>query len=98
MSAYEKAWSEHEDELADTLNYLAGFRLQNYQIHNKRFSKETLEFKSYETKNINNMWNVIEANKDIFIPYMDRKVSTLHKEHFDWQDQDAPITFNNQEK
>lgn len=99
MSAYEKAWSEHEDELADTLNYLAGFRLQNYQLHGTNdFLKKPLELNRMKQKTLMNMWNVIEANKDIFIPYMDRKAQLLHKEHFDWQDQDAPITFNNQEK
>lgn len=92
MSAYETAWGKEESIAADTLNHLTGFRLQNYKLHGTDdFLKFPLEQNRMSQRTLNTMWNVVEANKDMFIPYMDRKAALLGKQQFDWQDQSAPI-------
>lgn len=92
MPAYEQAWGAQESIVGDTLNHLAGFRLQNYQLHHvDDFLKRPLELSRMSRRTLSAMWNVVEANKDMFIPYMDRKAALLGKDHYDWQDQTAPI-------
>ncbi|QFR66809.1 M3 family oligoendopeptidase [Furfurilactobacillus rossiae] len=92
MSAYEKAWGSQEAVVGDTLNHLAGFRLQNYKLHGTDdFLKHPLELNRMSRQTLRAMWNVVEANKGMFIPYMDRKAALLGKQTYDWQDQTAPI-------
>ncbi|GKT03653.1 M3 family oligoendopeptidase [Furfurilactobacillus entadae] len=93
MAAYESAWGQQEAVAADTLNHLAGFRLQVDRLHNTTdFLKAPLEQNRMSRQTLQAMWNVVEANKEMFIPYMDRKAALLGKSSYDWQDQSAPIT------
>lgn len=89
---WEKVWGEKAELFADTLNHLDGFRLTNYQLHNrKHYLDEALEYNRLQPATLKVMWETIQKNKQPFVDYLTRKAQLLGKEKMEWQDQDAPI-------
>ncbi len=89
---WELAWKEQEHLFADTLNRLAGFRLQVYKHRGwEDVLQEPLHLNRCSAATLKTMWDVIERNKAIFLQYLDRKAALLDVEQLAWHDVEAPI-------
>lgn len=93
----EKAWSEQEDLFGETLNHLAGFRLQKYKHRGwDNVLKEPLEMNRMSEKTLNTMWDSITKFKGHFVKYLNRKADMLGLEKLNWYDVGAPIVSSDQ--
>ncbi|SEN65987.1 oligoendopeptidase, pepF/M3 family [Amphibacillus marinus] len=89
---YDQAWQKHADLFADTLNHLAGFRLQMYKHRNwQSVLKEPLTYNRMSERTLASMWQTIIKNKSAFHDYFDRKAKLLGIAKLSWYDLDAPI-------
>ncbi|MGX7245586.1 M3 family oligoendopeptidase [Enterococcus quebecensis] len=92
FTEWEKAWSDKAPLLADTLNHLDGFRLNQYKLHGVTdFLEQPLNYNRMQKETLDVMWATIQKNKQPFIDFLTRKAQLFGKEKMDWQDQDAPI-------
>ncbi|WNF35125.1 M3 family oligoendopeptidase [Bacillaceae bacterium IKA-2] len=90
---WEKAWEGEADLCADTLNHLAGFRLQVYAERGwDNVLKEPLEINRMSEETLNVMWKVIGDNKAKFTEFLQRKAEMLGVEKLSWHDVSAPLT------
>jgi oligoendopeptidase F len=90
---WEKAWESEADLCADTLNHLAGFRLQVYAERGwDNVLKEPLEINRMSEETLNVMWKVIGDNKAKFTEFLQRKAEMLGVEKLSWHDVSAPLT------
>ncbi|WP_088036731.1 M3 family oligoendopeptidase [Evansella clarkii] len=95
---YEKAWAQEAELFANTLNHLAGFRLQTYEARGwEDVLKEPLEINRMEKETLNVMWETITRNKPDFVDYMNRKAELLGEERLDMVDIGAPLSENVEE-
>ncbi|MEQ6377865.1 M3 family oligoendopeptidase [Bacillaceae bacterium S4-13-56] len=87
-----EAWAEKSDLFGETLNHLAGFRLQTYN-HRKweDVLKEPLDYNRMSDKTLTTMWDTISQNKAPLVKYIERKAQLLGLEKLDWYDVGAPI-------
>ncbi|MGK7376329.1 M3 family oligoendopeptidase [Planococcus sp. 1R117A] len=87
------AWQEEAELFSETLNNLAGFRLQTYK-HRKwdNVLKEPLELNRMSEKTLNAMWGTITEHKAPFVSYLRRKAQLLGVEKLEWHDLNAPLT------
>ncbi|PSL40762.1 pepF/M3 family oligoendopeptidase [Planomicrobium soli] len=92
-----RAWEEESELFGETLNNLAGFRLQTYK-HRKWDNplKEPLELNRMSEKTLDTMWKAITDQKAPFVSYLKRKAELLGLEKLEWQDLNAPITKSTQ--
>ncbi|CAM3708257.1 M3 family oligoendopeptidase [Marinicrinis lubricantis] len=89
---WEKVWKEHGDLFSDTLNRLAGFRLQIYKHRGwESVLKEPLEMNRMQQATLDTIWNVIEQNKPRFITYLRKKASLMGLQRLSWVDVEAPV-------
>lgn len=89
---WEKAWDEKGDLFAETLNHLAGFRLEVYRQRGWHdILKEALTYNRMKKETLDVMWEVIANNKQPFVEYMKRKAKILGLDQLGWQDLDAPV-------
>lgn len=88
-----EAWTEQSDLFSETLNHLAGFRLQTYK-HRGWDSplKEPLELNRMSEETLNAMWSAITRHKSPFVSFLQRKAQLLGLEKLDWFDLSAPIS------
>ncbi|MBX0313337.1 M3 family oligoendopeptidase [Planococcus glaciei] len=91
------AWQEDADLFAETLNNLAGFRLQTYKHRGwDNVLKEPLELNRMSEKTLDTMWGAISNQKAPFVKYLKRKAELLGLEKLDWHDLNAPLTKSTQ--
>ncbi|PKR77030.1 oligoendopeptidase [Halalkalibacillus sediminis] len=94
----EAAWKDQEDLFANTLNHLAGFRLNVYKKRGwENVLKEPLDINRMEQKTLDAMWGAISKHKDPFAKFLNRKAQLLGKEKLEWYDLGAS-TQSNKEK
>ncbi|MCT1903452.1 M3 family oligoendopeptidase [Oceanobacillus sojae] len=87
-----KAWKDHEDLFGQTLNHLAGFRLQKYKHYEwDNVLKEPLEKNRMKEETLNAMWGAIEKHKPLFVEYLNQKASLLNLDQLSIFDVNAPI-------
>lgn len=92
FAEWEKAWNEKGALLSKTLNHLAGFRLNTYEMRNwDNVLKEPLEYNRMDEKTLTAMWRVISNNKKPLVEFLNRKAKLLGLEKLSWFDVDAPI-------
>lgn len=92
FAEWEKAWNEKGALLSKTLNHLAGFRLNTYEMRNwDNVLKEPLEYNRMDEKTLTAMWRVISNNKKLLVEFLNRKAKLLGLEKLSWFDVDAPI-------
>lgn len=97
FEAWEKAWDEKSDLLANTLNHLSGFRLSVYEKRGwKDVLKEPLEINRMQKETLESMWSVIAANKEPLVRFLNRKAELLGVEKLSWYDLDAPLSSGEQ--
>lgn len=93
MTNWEQAWQQNAAPFADTLNHLAGFRLQNYQAHGTtNFLQKPLDLNRMSQATLDAMYSVVDANKQMLVHYLQRKAALMGKRQVDWQDLEAPLT------
>ncbi|QXE02925.1 M3 family oligoendopeptidase [Terribacillus sp. DMT04] len=89
----QEAWTEKEDFFAETLNHLAGFRLQTYKHREwDNVLKEPLAYNRMSQQTLDAMWGAIADEKDTFVNYLQRKADLLGLEKLSWYDIDAPLS------
>lgn len=98
FAQYEKAWEKEAELFANTLNHLAGFRLQTYEARGwDNVLKEPLDINRMKEETLNVMWETIVNNKPDFVVYMQRKAAYLGLERLDMVDITAPLSGNVEE-
>lgn len=89
----EKAWLEEADLFTDTLNHLAGFRLQTYAHRGwDEVLKEPLTYNRMTEQTLTTMWDTITKNKPAFYTYLQRKAKLLGVNRLSWYDLEAPVS------
>ena len=85
-------WKENAPLFTQTLNHLAGFRLETYR-HRKWDSvlKEPLEMNRMQEATLDAMWQTITQNKAPFVEYLERKASLLGLDKLSIFDVEAPL-------
>ncbi|WP_405100593.1 M3 family oligoendopeptidase [Oceanobacillus sp. FSL H7-0719] len=87
------AWDKQSSLFAQTLNHLAGFRLQTYK-HRKwdNVLKEPLSINRMKQETLDAMWTAITNNKHHFVKYLNKKAELLGLNKLSAYDVGAPIT------
>ncbi|WP_191557601.1 M3 family oligoendopeptidase [Metabacillus idriensis] len=89
---WEKAWGSKADLFAQTLNHLAGFRLNVYEKRGwEDVLSEPLEINRMKRETLDVMWMVISENKQSLVKYLKRKAEMLDVDKLSWYDLDAPV-------
>lgn len=92
LAAWEKTWSEKSALFASTLNHLAGFRLSNYEAHERNdFMEVPLEYNRMKAETLETMWNTISDNKGKILDYFERKAKLLKVDKLSWLDVTASV-------
>ena len=95
--AADKAWESIQDNCADALNHIAGFRLTKYRhlgltshldapLRANRMTQETLDA----------MWSAVTARKPMLLKYFAKKAELLGLKQLAWYDQTAPLPLRSQ--
>ncbi|ASK63690.1 oligoendopeptidase [Virgibacillus phasianinus] len=89
----DKEWKANAELLGQTLNHLAGFRLQKYK-HRKWADvlKEPLAINRMKQETLDAMWKAISRNKQPFVQFLQRKAELLGREKLSMYDIGAPIS------
>lgn len=87
------AWDEQAPLFAQTLNNLAGFRLQTYK-HRKwdNILQEPLTINRMQQETLDAMWQAITDNKHHFVKYLNKKAEILGLEKLSIYDVNAPVS------
>ncbi|MFD1067418.1 M3 family oligoendopeptidase [Oceanobacillus locisalsi] len=89
------AWKKNEALFGQTLNHLAGFRLQTYKHYGwENVLKEPLEKNRMQQETLHAMWGAIEKHKPLFVNYLHQKASLLGLDELSIFDVHAPIRSN----
>lgn len=88
-----ETWENNAELFSQTLNHLAGFRLQMYK-HRKwdDVLKEPLTINRMKEETLNIMWKSIDKFKPIFVQYLNRKAQLLGLEKLSMYDIGAPLS------
>src|SRR5699024_1208863 len=77
-NAMEEAWREKLPLYSQTLNHLAGFRLESYKHRGwKNVLKEPLSDNRMKKETLDAMWNAIEDSKEPFVRFLNKKAEML---------------------
>lgn len=88
-----KAWGSNADFFGQTLNHLAGFRLQKYKHRNwQHVLKEPLAINRMQKATLDAMWGAINTNKKHFVKFLEKKAELLGQEKLSMYDIGAPLT------
>ncbi|CDO02430.1 Oligoendopeptidase F, plasmid [Oceanobacillus picturae] len=88
-----EAWKEQSALFGQTLNHLAGFRLQTYKHRNwKSVLKEPLAINRMKQETLDAMWTAISNNKKHFVKYLEKKADLLGLDKMSMYDIGAPLT------
>ncbi|MFA9556431.1 M3 family oligoendopeptidase [Evansella sp. AB-rgal1] len=95
---YEKAWEKESELFGNTLNHLAGFRLNTYEARGwEEIHKEPLKINRMKKETLDVMWDTITKNKPDFLKYLERKAEILGQDKLDFVDVGAPVSENVEE-
>lgn len=95
---WENAWKDKAPLFADTLNHLAGFRLQTYDLRGEKdFLNPPLEYNRMQEDTLNTMWDTITANKPKVVDFLNRKAALMGKDKLNWADVTAPASIGSYE-
>jgi oligoendopeptidase F len=88
-----KAWESNADLFSQTLNHLAGFRIQKYKHRGwDNVLKEPLSINRMKQETLDAMWNAIINNKKHFVNYLNKKAELLGKDKLSIYDIGAPLS------
>ncbi|WP_339227505.1 M3 family oligoendopeptidase [Oceanobacillus sp. FSL K6-2867] len=87
------AWEEQAALFSQTLNHLAGFRLETYKHRGWRHVlKEPLAINRMKKETLDAMWTAIINNKKHFVTYLNKKADLLGLEKLSIYDISAPLS------
>ncbi len=93
FSQISKAWKENADLFGQTLNHLAGFRLQKYRHRGwDDVLKEPLAINRMQKETLDAMWKAITNNKQYFVEFLNKKAELLGIEKLSMYDISAPVS------
>lgn len=89
----QEAWREEAPLFTQTLNHLAGFRLQTYKHRGwENILKEPLAINRMKQETLDAMWDAISRNKKPFVQYLRKKAELLELNKLAVYDVGAPIS------
>ncbi|RDX02827.1 M3 family oligoendopeptidase [Listeria kieliensis] len=95
FKAYTESFQAESRLFADTLNHLAGFRLQTYKTRGwDNVLSEPLAINRMQQETLDAMWNVIRDNKATFVNFLNRKAKLLGISKLSFFDVEAPLVFS----
>lgn len=98
LTNWEMTWEAKAPLFANTLNHLAGFRLQTYQLRNEPdFLTPALEYNRLQKQTLDTMWDTITENKPKLVDFLNRKAALMNKEKLNWADVTAPLSLGDYE-
>ncbi|WP_368646053.1 M3 family oligoendopeptidase [Alkalibacterium putridalgicola] len=98
LKDWENAWKEKAPLFSDTLNHLAGFRLQTYDLRGEKdFLNPPLEYNRMKEDTLNMMWDTITENKPKVVEFLNRKAALMGKDKLNWADVTAPVSVGDYE-
>lgn len=93
LDVWEKAWKEKAPLFSDTLNHLAGFRLQTYKLRGEEdFMNPPLEYNRMKKETLDTMWDTITKNKPRVVDFLNRKATLMNQYKLTWADVTAPVS------
>ncbi|GAB3793161.1 M3 family oligoendopeptidase [Virgibacillus kimchii] len=88
-----KAWEDKADFFGQTLNHLAGFRLQKYRHRGwEDVLKEPLAINRMKKDTLDAMWTAITKYKKHFVEFLNKKAELLGLEKLSMYDINAPVS------
>lgn len=88
-----KAWEEQSTLFSQTLNHLAGFRIETYKHRGwEHVLKEPLAMNRMKKETLDAMWTAITNNKKHFVAYLNKKADLLGLEKLSIYDISAPLS------
>lgn len=88
----QQEWQRNAPLFGQSLNHLAGFRLQVYKHRGwEDVLREPLENNRMQKETLNAMWTAIEQNKEPFVAFLNRKAKLLGVEKLSVYDIGAPL-------
>lgn len=88
-----ESWAGNAALFGQTLNHLAGFRLQTYKHRDwKSVLKEPLAINRMKKETLDAMWQAITNHKQPFVRYLQRKAELLGQETLSVYDVGAPLS------
>lgn len=88
----QNAWAEHSDFFGQTLNHLAGFRLQTYKHRGwDQVLREPLAINRMKKETLDAMWTAISNSKNHFVKFLQRKANILGLDTLSLYDIGAPL-------
>lgn len=98
FQSWEKEWEHYGPLFAHTLNHLAGSRLTLQKLAGRKgHLEEPLEYNRMEEATLKAMWSAIEAKKEPFYRYLQRKATLFGMDKLGWQDVEAPVSIGKSE-
>src|SRR5690625_5067949 len=89
----DEAWSDRSELFGQTLNHLAGFRLQTYKHrHWDDVLKEPLSINRMKKETLDIMWSTIAKNKNPFVTFLEKKADLLGLDKLSMYDIGAPVS------
>lgn len=89
----DRTWSEQSDLFGQTLNHLAGFRLQVYKHREwDDVLHEPLMINRMKRETLDVMWDTITKYKQPFVDFLHQKAELLNLEQLSIYDVEAPLT------
>jgi len=89
----DKVWRDQGGLFGQTLNHLAGFRIQKYKHRGwTEILKEPLTINRMKQTTLDVMWKAITDHKPTFIKYIDRKAEIIEIDKLSIYDIEAPLT------
>lgn len=89
----DEAWKANGDLFGQTINHLAGFRLQKYKHRDwKNVLKEPLAINRMKEETLDAMWTAISNHKQPFVKFLQKKADLLGLEKLNMYDIGAPLT------
>ncbi|MGR6898718.1 M3 family oligoendopeptidase [Rummeliibacillus sp. BSL5] len=88
----QQEWQRNAPLFGQSLNHLAGFRLQVYKHRGwEDVLREPLENNRMQKETLDAMWTAIEQNKEPFVAFLNRKAKLLGVEKLSMYDIGAPL-------
>lgn len=96
--AADKAWESIQDNCADALNHIAGFRLTKYRhLGLKSHLDAPLRANRMRQETLDAMWSAVTARKPMLLKYFAKKAELLGQKQLAWYDQSAPLPLRSQD-
>lgn len=96
--AADKAWESIQDNCADALNHIAGFRLTKYRhLGLKSHLDAPLRANRMRQETLDAMWSAVTARKPMLLKYFAKKAELLGQSQLAWYDQSAPLPLRSQD-